>query len=668
MNKKLYHGACWYPELWSRDVLLKDIEGMKRSGINVVRIGEFAWSVFEPEEGHIDISSFVEVIELLYRNGIDTVMCTPTPTPPIWLSHGHPERMHVDERGTVMGHGARQHACTNHPYFRERAAIITEHIARAVGSLPGVIAWQLDNEFKAHVAECMCSTCKGLWHRWLEQRYGTIGRLNEAWGTNVWSQAYQRFDQVPQPGPAPFLHNSSLRTMYQRFSMEKIAEFADEQAAMIRRFSAAPITHNSSIAFHVDNERLFSHLDFASFDTYASRENAHAYLFNCDLWRCLKPGKDFWIMETSPSHAASLESYAAPHPNGYVKAEAVAAYALGAQAFCYWLWRQQRSGSEQPHGSVLSAWGEPTIGHRQVLEVESARQELEALLLKTKPVQAEVAMTYSDAAKAYLKTEPHRQLNHRGLMNDFYRRILSLGIHRDVLPEGADLSGYKLLFTPFLPYVSAEYLQRALEFTARGGIWVAGPLTGGRTEEHTIHTDSGLGALEKWAGVKTVYTYPMEGTGAIGRAFGVSAPLSLWSAVFQPAEGGASVVGEISDGLTPGLAFATEHRHGLGRIVLLGSMPSGEAGDELLRRLIRHYADEVGITIRSDVKPGTLVAPRQRTDGQLVWIIVNMDGRGGSVTLPCPGWDALTGDVIPAGKVIVEAYGYRAIQLNVEPL
>src|SRR5690606_22405836 len=113
----------------------------------------------------------------------------------------------------------------------------------------------------------------------------------------------------------------------------------------------------------------------------------HAYLFNCDLWRCLKPGKDFWIMETSPSHAASLESYAAPHPNGYVKAEAVAAYALGAQAFCYWLWRQQRSGSEQPHGSVVSAWGEPTIGHRQVLEVESARQELETLLLKTKPVQ-----------------------------------------------------------------------------------------------------------------------------------------------------------------------------------------------------------------------------------------------------------------------------------------
>lgn len=664
MNKKLYHGACLYPELWSRDVLLQDIGMMKQTGINVARIGEFAWSIFEPEEGRIDISSFVEVIELLYEHGIDTVMCTPTPTPPIWLSHGHPERMYVDERGTVMGHGARQHVCTNHPYFRERAAIITEHIAQAVGSLPGVIAWQLDNEFKAHVAECMCHTCKGMWHDWLEQRYCTISRLNEAWGTNVWSQAYQRFDQVPQPGPAPFLHNSSLRTMYQRFSMEKIAEFADEQAAIIRRYSAAPITHNSSIAFHVDNERLFKNLDFASFDTYASRENAHAYLFNCDLWRNFKPGKDFWIMETSPSHAASLESYAAPHPNGYVKAEAVAAYALGAQAFCYWLWRQQRAGSEQPHGSVVSAWGQPTIGHRQVLEAEAARQELEAVLLETKPMQAEVAMTYSDEAKAYFKTEPHRKLDHRGLVSDFYGRILSLGIHRDVLPEGADLGGYKLLFTPFLPYVPEDYLQRALEFAAGGGIWIAGPLTGGRTEEHRIPTDAGLGELEQRAGVKTVYTYPMDGTGSVGRAFGVSAPLSHWSAVFQPMEGGASVVGEIREGLTPGLAFLTEHRYGQGKIVMLGSMPGGEEGDAMLCKLIRHYTDEAGVTVKSDVTPGTLVAPRQGANGQLVWIIVNMDGRGGSVTLPCQGTDTLTGDEVPPGQVAVEPFGYKAIRLN----
>ncbi|VEB18534.1 glycoside hydrolase family protein [Bacillus paralicheniformis] len=403
MNGKLYHGACFYPELWDEDVLDEDIWMMKRAGINVVRIGEFAWSRMEPEEGRIDVGFFAGVIRKLHDNKIETVMCTPTATPPIWLTHGHPERMHVNEKGETMGHGSRQHACTNHPYFRERARLIIKHIAKELGELPGLIGWQLDNEFKCHVAECMCETCNTLWHKWLEDRYQTIDRLNEAWGTGVWSETYQRFEQVPQPGPTPFLHNSSLRTMYQLFSMDKISEFAREQAEVIRTYSNAPITHNSSVMFGVDHEDLFKSLDFASFDTYASQENSDAFLFNCDLWRNIKKGRPFWIMETSPSYSASLESYAVPHQNGYLKAEAVSSYALGGAAFCYWLWRQQRAGSEQPHGSVISAWGEPDVGYDHVLEVEQARREVEHIMLATDPLQAETAVVYSDRAKVFFE-------------------------------------------------------------------------------------------------------------------------------------------------------------------------------------------------------------------------------------------------------------------------
>lgn len=50
----------------------------------------------------------------------------------------------------------------------------------------------------------MCETCLRLWHDWLKNRYGVIERLNEAWGTDVWSETYQTFEQVPQPGPARF--------------------------------------------------------------------------------------------------------------------------------------------------------------------------------------------------------------------------------------------------------------------------------------------------------------------------------------------------------------------------------------------------------------------------------------------------------------------------------
>lgn len=647
---KLYHGACFYPELWDEKTVAEDIEWMKKTGINVVRIGEFAWSKLEPEEGRIDVSFLVDMIKRLHENGIETVLCTPTPTPPIWFSHGHPERMHVDQEGRVMNHGSRQHACTNNAYFRGKAAQITEELAKKAGQLPGLIAWQLDNEFKCHIAECMCSTCKGLWHEWLEDRYGTIDRLNEEWGTHIWSEYYQSFEQVPQPVATPFLHHSSLQTMYRLFSTEKIAEFADEQAAIIRRYSDLPITHNSTLMFSVDNERLFQHLDFASFDTYAPQGKLESYVLNCDIWRNIKKNTPYWVMETSTSHAASLESYAHPHANGYLQTEAVAAYALGGQGFCYWLWRQQRTGSEQPHSAVMSAWGEPSVGYENVLQVEEARKEIEPLMLATKPVQAQVAMTYSDKARMFHQTEPHNGIRYKDMMTDLYNVLLTEGLHRDVIFEGAELDGYKLLFTPLLPHVSEDYLSRAKAFVESGGIWIVGPMTGGRTGEHTIHTSCALGEVEKWTGVKTLFTFPMDEQTTTGEAFGETAPLGLWSAVFDSE----AAVGTIKSGVATGKAFLTETAIGKGKVVMLGSMPMGDDGNKLLKRMIRHYAEEAGVTVKTDASPGTIVAPRMREDGKEVWIVVNMDGKGGTVTIPSKG------------SITVEPHGYSIQQVTKE--
>ncbi|WP_046176277.1 beta-galactosidase [Domibacillus indicus] len=652
MAEKLYHGACFYPELWDEKTIAEDIELMKKTGINVVRIGEFAWSKMEPEEGEIDVSFFKNMITRLYENGIETVLCTPTPTPPIWFSHGHPERMHIDQEGRVMSHGSRQHACTNNAYFREKSALITAELAKEAGRLPGLIAWQLDNEFKCHIAECMCGTCKTLWHDWLRARYGTIEQLNEEWGTHIWSEYYQSFEQIPQPVATPFLHHSSLQTMYRIFSSEKIAEFADEQAEIIRQYSDAPITHNSTLFFSVDNERLFQHLDFASFDTYTPQEKMESYLLNCDVWRGLKKNTPYWVMETSTSYAASLESYANPHANGYLQAEAVAAYALGGQGFCYWLWRQQRSGSEQPHSAVISAWGEPSVGYRNVLQVEEIRKELEPIMLRTKPVQADIAITYSDRARMYHLTEPHNGIHYKDLMTELYNVFVTEGFHRDVLPEGGDLTGYKLLFTPLLPYTSDDYLEKAKAFVEAGGIWIAGPMTGGRTKEHTIHTDRALGKLEQWAGVKTLFTFPMDEKTTAGEAFGKEAPLGLWSAVFEPE--GAEAVGTVTKGVTSGKAFLTEYKAGKGKVIMLGSLPRGEEGKELMAQIIRHYASEAGVTVKTDVSPGTIAAPRETEDGQTFWVVVNMDGKGGRVTVPSEG------------TITFEPYEYKVIEFKKE--
>jgi len=151
----------------------------------------------------------------------------------------------------------------------------------------------------------------------------------------------------------------------------------------------------------------------------------------------------------------------------------------------------------------------------------------------------------------------------------------------------------------------------------------------------------------------------MGGTQAVGREFGVEAKLGLWSAVYRARD--AEVRGIIEGGLSPDLAFITERKLGRGRVVLLGSMPQGEPGRNMLRSMIDHYADVASASVRPSATAGTLVVQRETSDGR-VWIIVNVNGAGGSVELPAYGVDLVTGKQISGGTIEIGPYQYSAIE------
>ena len=56
--KKFYIGAAYYPELWDKSEIDKDIKLMKEYGMNCMRVGEFAWSNMEPREGEYNFELF----------------------------------------------------------------------------------------------------------------------------------------------------------------------------------------------------------------------------------------------------------------------------------------------------------------------------------------------------------------------------------------------------------------------------------------------------------------------------------------------------------------------------------------------------------------------------------------------------------------------------------
>lgn len=661
--EKLFHCVAYYPELWPEEEIEKDILIMKECGINLVRMGEFAWHFMEPKPDEIDVSFFVRVVDRLYSEGIYTIMCTPTPTPPIWLTHGHPERLVTDIYGNKYIHGARQHVCTNNPFLRERGLKIIEAMAEALQNNPGVIAWQLDNELKALVGECVCEECRKLWHKWLKNKYGTIENLNQAWGTEIWSEYYNSFEEVVQPLSPPVIHNSSLMSNYRRFSRETVNEFAHEQAQIIRRFSSAPITHDVHISFALDTHALFSKLDFTSMNGYTQDDGYNIWLFSYDLYRAMKQDGQFFVTETSPSYAGNLTLTTRPHREGFLEIEALGAYASGAFGFSYWLFRQQRAGMEQTHGSLISAWGQPELGLEQVKRVEKMRELIQPYFLRTRHKRPQVAMTYSEQARLFFFTEP--LLEGEGYFETMLRlheNLEALGLHRDLIGQDASLEGYKLLLTPFLPYLSESYMQKAEQFVRNGGIWIVGPMSGYRTEEHTVHTDCCLSNLETLAGVKVQYFYPMSNTGASGRFKHLTAPLILHGCALET--NGADVMGAVEGGRTPGCAFITEKELGKGKIVLMGAMPDIkiEEGRMLWRSIIEHYADEAGVTDRFTAQSGTTLI--YRTGEYEIITAINGNGEGGRYLLPSDGYEIFSHSKVSAGKRELVPFGYEVVILD----
>ena len=108
-------GVPHYPEHVDESYWDRDGARMAEAGFNVVRMGEFAWHIWEPYQGKFDFDLFDRAIAGLGRHGIKTILCTPTATPPRWLSMAHPEILRVDTNGKRASHGSRQHGDTTSP-------------------------------------------------------------------------------------------------------------------------------------------------------------------------------------------------------------------------------------------------------------------------------------------------------------------------------------------------------------------------------------------------------------------------------------------------------------------------------------------------------------------------------------------------------------------------
>ena len=145
--EKLSLGTCYYPEHWEESFWQTDLRRMKENGIGTVRIAEFAWSKFEERENEFSFQFFDKFMETAAKEDMRVIFCTPTATPPAWLTEKYPEVLNARKDGVLIRHGMRRHYNYNSPVYRQFAARITEKLGEHYGQHPNIVGWQLDNEF-----------------------------------------------------------------------------------------------------------------------------------------------------------------------------------------------------------------------------------------------------------------------------------------------------------------------------------------------------------------------------------------------------------------------------------------------------------------------------------------------------------------------------------------
>ena len=440
-----------------------------------------------------------------------------------------------------------------------------------------MIGWQIDNELgNAGTARCYCSRCRAAFQQWLEQKYGTLGALNQAWGTVFWSQIYNDWAQIPVPstatsgGPSP-----SLVLDYDRFASDLTVDFMQEQVRILRDADAgAFITTNlSANDDQVNYYDLAAPLDFISWDNYPHGASGPAEVaFNHDFFWGLK-GQPYWVMEQQPG-PINWTAYNPPVPPGQVRAWTLEARAHGAAAVVYFRWRAGLVGAEQYHAGLLRHDGTPDRGYG---EVAALAPELPGML----PVyrqQAPVALLWSYDDDWSVQHEPHnRDFRYRAVALAIYESLWRRGVRVDIIRRGTRLDGYKLVIAPCATLCDEEEAEHWYHYVAAGGTLLAALRLHTRTPYNTWVEGAMPESLTTLFGIEVAeaLSLPPEMPATVETAPGTTLPAPLWAEVLQPTE--ATVVWTYAAEYYAGRAALT-HQPGMGggAAYYLGAYPTPE--------------------------------------------------------------------------------------------
>ncbi|MBQ0884584.1 beta-galactosidase [Streptomyces sp. RM72] len=645
-GRRILYGGDYNPEQWPEETWPEDVRLMRAAGVNSVTLGVFSWSRLEPRPGVHDFAWLDRLMDLLHEGGIGVVLATPTASPPPWLGHLHPDTLPRDADGRTEWWGGRQHFSHSSTVYRRHAAAITEALAARYASHPALTLWHINNEYCTYDHGDEAAT---RFRHWLQDRYGTLEALNTAWGTAFWSQGYGDWAEVAPPRRAHYLRNPAQVLDFRRFTSDMLLECYTAERDIVRRHTPhIPVTTNFMPLWSgQDGWRWAEEEDVVSVDLYPDPRDpfgAQEGALVQDLTRSQARGP--WMLMEQAAGPVNWRGVNHPKPRGLNRLWSLQAVARGADAVCYFQWRQSRQGAEKFHSGMVSHAGEEGRTYQEVVRLGADLARLGPYAAGG-TIGADIAVLHDWHSwwAADQEARPSARVDHADLLRSWHRALWRAHLTTDFAHPEDDLTPYKVVVVPQLYALTDAAIDNLLAHVRRGGTLVCGFLTGVADPDDRIRPGGMDARLRELFGIRTLHEWwPLDADeGADCDGFRGT----LWSEEIEP-DGTASETVPYRGGELDGLPAVLRK----GSAWYLSTLPEPDA----LRDLLARAAADAGVRPVLDALPADVEAVRR---GGLLFLLHH--GRA-PVTVDVPGThrDLLT-DAVVTDRVTLGRYGVAVL-------
>ncbi|MFE9173677.1 beta-galactosidase [Streptomyces kebangsaanensis] len=651
-SPRLAYGADYNPEQWPREVWEEDVRLMREAGVTIVSLGIFSWARVQPARDAWDFAWLDEVMDLLHDGGVGVDLATATASPPPWLTTAHPEILPVTERGETLWPGARQHWRPTSPVFREHALRLVRAMAHRYAGHPALVAWHISNELGCHNVYDYSDDAARAFRDWLRVRYTTLDALNHAWGTSFWSQRYGDWEQILPPRLAASHPNPTQQLDFKRFSSDALKEYLRAERAVLREITPdVPVTTNFMVmggTRGMNYPDWADEIDFVSNDHYVrpGPQDRDELSFSANLTSGIAGGRPWFLMEHSTSAVNWQPVNVAKRP-GDLARDSLLHVAHGADAVCFFQWRQSAAGAEKYHSAMVPHAGADSDLFRAVTALGATLRTLAPVAgSEREPAPVGVLYDWESWWASEQGSHPTSLLDYRQEALDWYSALLALGIRADLITTRSGLDRYRLLIAPVLHVVPAELAEELTRFTEQGGHLVTTYFSGVVDENDHVWLGGYPGALRELLGIRIEEFGPL----LAGRTVELddASTGSLWTDRITVTGPGTEVLARYRTGTYAGRAAITRRRSGGGSAAYVSTRLGADGLASLLPRLLAPAG--VSSELPEAACGRVELTVRQNPRGRFLFLVNRTDDE-----VPVPGLDGelLTGTAGADGTLLL---------------